>query len=81
MERLPSAINECSRRPCSSFGFSSAKSFNFKINGGFERKIAIKLFKSYPKLKEKPYWENHFWACGYFVSTVGLDEETIKPPS
>jgi len=29
-------------------------------------------------LKTKPYWGNHFWARGYFVSTVGLDEEMIK---
>jgi putative transposase len=41
-------------------------------------KIAIKLFKSYPKLKKKPYWGNRFWARGYFVNTVGLDEEMIK---
>jgi len=25
-------------------------------------KIAIKLFKSYPQLKQRPYWGNHFWA-------------------
>ncbi len=41
-------------------------------------KIAIKLFKSYPSLKRKPYWGNHFWARGYFVNTVGIDEEVIK---
>ena len=29
-------------------------------------------------LKKKPYWGNHFWARGYFVSTVGIDEEVIK---
>jgi len=23
-------------------------------------------------------WENYFWARGYFVNTVGLDEEMIK---
>ncbi len=41
-------------------------------------KIAIKTFKSYPKLKQKPYWGNHFWTRGYFISTVGLDEEMIR---
>ena len=41
-------------------------------------KLAIKLFKSYPGLKQKPYWGNHFWARGYFVSTVGIDEEKIR---
>ena len=49
-----------------------------KLMGTLKGKIAIKLLKSYPKLKKKPYWGNHFWARGYFVSTVGLDEETIK---
>ncbi len=48
------------------------------LMGVLKGKIAIKLFKSYPNLKKKPYWGNHFWARGYFVSTVGLDEEMIK---
>lgn len=49
-----------------------------KLMGVLKGKIAIKLFKSYPNLKQKPYWGNHFWARGYFVSTVGLDEEMIR---
>ena len=48
------------------------------LMGVLKGKIAIKIFKSYPRLKKKPYWGNHFWARGYFVSTVGLDEEMIK---
>ncbi|MEP4907941.1 MAG: transposase, partial [Algibacter sp.] len=27
---------------------------------------------------QKPYWGNHFWSRGYFVSTVGLDEAMIR---
>ena len=46
--------------------------------GFLKGKLAIKLFKSYPRLKQKPYWGNHFWARGYFVNTVGLDEELIR---
>lgn len=46
--------------------------------GILKGKLAIKLFKSYPDLKKKPYWGNHFWARGYFVSTIGLDEEMIR---
>jgi hypothetical protein len=46
--------------------------------GTIKGKLAIKLFKSYPVLKKKPYWGNHFWARGYFVNTVGLDEEMIR---
>jgi hypothetical protein len=41
-------------------------------------KTAIKLFKSYPDLKRKPYWGNHFWSRGYCVSTIGLDENKIR---
>jgi putative transposase len=46
--------------------------------GTVKGKTAIKLFKSYPGLRVKPYWGNHFWARGYFVSTVGIDEQTIR---
>jgi putative transposase len=49
-----------------------------QMMGVLKGKLAIKLFKSYPKMKEKLYWGNHFWARGYFVSTVGIDEEVIK---
>ena len=49
-----------------------------EMMGILKGKLAIKLFKSYPKMKEKPYWGNHFWARGYFASTIGLDEEMIK---
>jgi REP-associated tyrosine transposase len=49
-----------------------------ELMGILKGKLAIKLFKTYPKLKQKPYWGNHFWARGYFVSTVGIDEDVIK---
>ena len=49
-----------------------------QMMGILKGKLAIKLFKSYPKMKQKPYWGNHFWARGYFVSTVGIDEDIIK---
>ena len=48
------------------------------LMGTLKGKLAIKLFKSYPKLKEKPYWGNRFWSRGYFVTTVGVDEEMIR---
>jgi putative transposase len=38
----------------------------------------VLLFKQFPHLKRKPYWGNHFWAQGYCVGTVGLDEEMIR---
>ena len=46
--------------------------------GTIKGKIAIKMFKTYPNLKKKPYWGNHFWARGYFVDTVGINEEIIR---
>ena len=46
--------------------------------GFLKGKLAIKLFKSYPALKKKPYWGNHFWARGYFVTTFGVDAEIVR---
>jgi putative transposase len=48
------------------------------LMGTLKGKLAIKVFKSYPKLKQKPYWGNHFWSRGYFVNTVGMDEDMIR---
>ena len=49
-----------------------------ELLGTLKGKLAIKIFKTYPKLKLKPYWGNHFWSRGYFVTTVGVDEEIIR---
>lgn len=46
--------------------------------GFLKGKLAIKLFKSYPGLRKKPYWGNHFWTRGYFVNTIGMNEELIR---
>ena len=48
------------------------------LMGTLKGKLAIKLFKTYPKLKRKPYWGNHFWSRGYFVNSVGIDEDMIS---
>jgi len=38
---------------------------------------AVKLFEEFPMLKKR-YWGHHFWARGYFCSTVGqVTEEMI----
>lgn len=44
--------------------------------GFVKGKSAIKILDQYPSLKRR-YWGRHFWAKGYCVSTVGLDEEQI----
>ena len=49
-----------------------------RMMGILKGKTAIKIFKSYPELKKKPYWGNHFWSRGYCVDTIGLDEEKIR---
>ena len=49
-----------------------------ELMGFLKGKLAIKLFKSYSQLKHKPYWGNHFWSRGYFVNTVGLNEDMIR---
>ncbi len=48
------------------------------LMGILKGRTAIRMFRSYPKLKTKPYWGNHFWADGYCVDTVGLNEDMIR---
>ncbi|MBI5376659.1 MAG: IS200/IS605 family transposase [Candidatus Schekmanbacteria bacterium] len=40
-------------------------------------KSAERMMKAHEELRKK-YWGQHMWARGYFVNTVGIDEETIK---
>ena len=47
-----------------------------QVVGFLKGKSAIKMLDRYPQLKRR-YWGRHFWAKGYCVSTVGLDEEQI----
>jgi putative transposase len=49
-----------------------------ELMGILKGKTVIRIFKSYPQLKKKPYWGNHFWVRGYCVDTIGLDEDKIK---
>ena len=45
--------------------------------GTVKGRTAIRVFNKFRKLKDKPYWGNHFWARGYCVDTVGLDSEMV----
>ena len=45
--------------------------------GFLKGKSAIKIFDTHLDLKKR-YWGRHFWAKGYCVSTVGLDEKRIR---
>ena len=48
-----------------------------EVVGFLKGKSAIKIFDMHHELKKR-YWGRHFWAKGYCVSTVGLDEDKIK---
>ena len=48
------------------------------VMGRLKSQMASRMRKFFPWLK-KVYWEeNIVWSPGYFVSSVGLDEETIR---
>lgn len=40
-------------------------------------KSSEKLLKSFENLSNQ-YWGRHLWARGYFVSTIGINDEIIK---
>ena len=48
-----------------------------EVVGFLKGKCAIKMFDRHLDLKKR-YWGRHFWAKGYCVSTIGLDEEKIR---
>ena len=49
-----------------------------KFMGKLKSKSALMIFDRHANLKYK-YGNRHFWARGYFVSTVGnVNEETVR---
>ena len=48
-----------------------------EVVGFLKGKSAIKMFDMHSELKKR-FWGRHFWAKGYCVSTVGLNEEQIR---
>ena len=45
--------------------------------GFLKGKSAIRIFRDYLRVKQN-FTGRHFWARGYCVSTVGLDEQIIR---
>jgi putative transposase len=45
--------------------------------GRLKGKSAIRVFSVFRDLRRHRYWGSHFWAQGYCVGTVGLDEGMI----
>lgn len=49
-----------------------------KLMGVLKGQIALKLFSKFPYLRKNKLWGNHFWQRGYFVDSVGINEEIIR---
>lgn len=49
-----------------------------ELVGALKGRTAIRIFKQNPGFKTKLYWGNHFWAPGYCVDTIGLNEDMIR---
>jgi putative transposase len=47
------------------------------VIGTIKGRVAIRLFKYVPEIRKK-HWGRRFWARGYFVSTIGVDESIIR---
>ena len=45
--------------------------------GHLKGRSAIRLYNRFPHIRKK-LWGNHFWSRGYFVDTVGVNEEIIR---
>lgn len=45
--------------------------------GFLKGKSALRIFDTFPNLKYK-FGNRHFWAEGYYVSTVGLNTQTVQ---
>ena len=46
--------------------------------GFVKGRTAIRLFNKFPYLRKKKLWGNKFWQRGYFVDSVGMNEEIIR---
>jgi putative transposase len=49
-----------------------------ELMGRLKGRTAIRTLRRHPELRKKRYWGNHFWAPGYCVDTVGINEEMIR---
>lgn len=48
------------------------------VIGHLKGKTALRLFSKFPYLRKNKLWGDHFWARGYCVDTVGINEEMIR---
>ncbi len=78
MEGYRDTRNECKRKPYTYGIFCASQIIDIRSNGNIKGKILIKLFKSYPAFKRKPYWGNYFLNPWILFSTIGLGETKIR---
>lgn len=64
-------------RPCAYAGKHTAEDKRVLVHGYLKGKSALMMFDRHANLKYK-FGNRHFWSEGYYVSTVGLNEATIK---
>ena len=50
-----------------------------KVIGRIKGRTSSHLRRRFPRLAEVYWKENTFWSPGYFVSTVGIEEDKIRP--
>ena len=48
------------------------------LMGFVKGRTAIRMFAKFPYLRKQKLWGNHFWQRGYFVDSVGANEEIIR---
>lgn len=63
--------------PCALTSKYTTKTSVSSFMGYLKGKSALMMFDKHANLKYK-FGNRHFWAEGYYVSTVGLNESTIK---
>ena len=76
MERCRNYRRAHDARSCTFVGRDSTKNECIKFYGIFKRS-SLMIFNHHTNLKYK-FGSRNFWATGYYVSTVGLNEATIR---
>ena len=77
MERCRNHRRKLYARSCPSITIHSAKDECFLYHGVFKGKSSLMIFERHANLKYK-FGNRKFWATGYYVSTVGLNAQTIQ---
>ncbi len=76
-EGVPDRGGPSTRRPCPHDDLDTAEIRGVAVVGFIKGKSAIHLARVYGERKQN-YVGQSFWARGFFVSTVGRDERTIR---